>query len=574
MRHPRQEIDELREQVRLLTMRVWEMEQRLAQGAPRAPPGSAAAPPPSAAGFAPPPEASPQPAPFSWPTPAAAPAAPARDLETTLGVRWLTALGTLVLVLGGAWFVIYFLGEALQILTGVAGGLALAALGEALHRRGKYGPYPYFLLAGGVVLVYFSVFAAYFFEDYRAATGMTLLADAFVLGVVALGGVALALRYDSRAIASEGFALGFLTALLARSDEAATSTGVQALALAYVAILAAGLLAVVALRRWTDVGVGGAAATWIVLAILRPDLGVSPWAYAGIVLLVAGELWLLSLRSARLDVTLAGAVATLASAGGGALLWWNADLAWPTAAPHVLWVLAAVHAAAAFALREARLRGVAGLLAAAFAFLWAPAAYDGWAVTVVWSALAVALAAVAARFANATPWIRVAAYGGAALVAFRALGSDAWGYVATDPAAWPATLAVAAATASLLAAYLLLGAAGARLPTDERELAARLLLGATVLAPLPWLYFRLENWASVGWAAEGAALVAAGFLATRRDVRLAGIAVLLLVVARVLLVDSSALDIGWRVVVFLAVGALVLGAAFLFARQKGATAGR
>lgn len=544
------ELQDLREQVRQLTSRVWELEQRV--GVARAPGPVAARPIPPSVPF----PASPVPA---------SPAKPATrpDLETTLGVRWLTALGTLVLVLGGAFFVVYFLGEALQILAGIAGGAALVAGGEALHRRARYGPYPYFLSGGGVVLAYFSVFAAYAFEDYRAAIGINLLGDALLLGVVALAGIALALRYDSRALAAEGFALGFVTSLLARAE---ASPGIEGLALLYVALLAGGLLAVVALRRWSDVGLAGAAGTWIVLAVLRPELTLSPWLYGGVVVLVAAELWALALRA---EDALAPAAAAVASLGASVLLWWNAELASDGSGEHALWILSLLHVAAALALPRPVLRAVAGVAATALAFLWAPAAFDGWLVTVVWASLVAILAAAASRLALATPWLRVCAYAGAGLLAGRSILYDTTDFIADDPATLAAALSTWAATAALLAAYVLLGSDSARIPADERGLAARGLLFATVVSPLPWLYFRLGNWASVGWAGEGALLVAAGFVAARRDVRLAGIGILLLVVGRVLFVDSSVLDIGWRVVVFLAVGALVLGAAFLFARQRG-----
>jgi uncharacterized membrane protein len=57
------------------------------------------------------------------------------------------------------------------------------------------------------------------------------------------------------------------------------------------------------------------------------------------------------------------------------------------------------------------------------------------------------------------------------------------------------------------------------------------------------------------------------------DARISGLALLTLVTAKVFVIDLAALDVAYRVLSFVALGVLLLGAAYLYRRLEGANAG-
>jgi hypothetical protein len=75
---------------------------------------------------------------------------------------------------------------------------------------------------------------------------------------------------------------------------------------------------------------------------------------------------------------------------------------------------------------------------------------------------------------------------------------------------------------------------------------------------------------SAFWAALGFGAFVAGLVRDVRPLRLGGLALLGLAVAKVFVVDLSALQSIWRVASFLALGLLLLGAAFAYQRMRKA----
>lgn len=593
------EIAELRAQLRRIESRLAELERGTVgleadpsepelvalpqEAAPRPLALLTAAPPPGrihgAARPAPPP-----PATF-------APLPPSNDIEAWLGARWLSALGILVVVLGVAFLIFYtienqWISLTAQIVLGVVGGVALVAAGEGLHRAGRFGAYPYFLVAGGLAISYFSIYASYAYPAYEQATGMTLFADSFLLAATAAGVVGFGFRYRHPVLAGEGFALGFITALIGPSALGATDD-VRVLGLAYVVLFAGGVLVAVARFGWALVGLLGGLAAWSVLAILRLGLSDAPYPFAAAVVVLGVELWATAIQAARkassfptpIESREAGSTwvgtATIASAGAGLLLWWNFAQAMPGSESWILGALALLHFAIFAAPVDPKLRATAGTAGVALAYLATFEAWAGTTLTVAWSALTAGLAMVV--FLPNSPLgrnraARSVGYAAGAVLAVWVYAHDVPVLSSASPAGSDAVLATLAATVALGVLYV--AARSSSNSNDDRTLVA-LALAAAVAIPLPYLQASLQGYqVSLAWAAEGVALVLAGFAAKARDLRVAGIGILLLVVARVLLVDSETLDLGLRVVVFLTVGALVLVVAFLFSRSTGQAAGR
>jgi uncharacterized membrane protein len=148
---------------------------------------------------------------FQMPRPA--PAVPRPQLETRVGVNWISRIAVLTVVLALAFFFEYafenhWITESGRVLIGIGCGAAALAFGERLWRGGQRA-YGQSLAAAGIAFLYLSFWAA--FELYHlvaqpAGFGLMVLATA-------LAGY-LALRYDGQPVALLGLAGGFATPLL------------------------------------------------------------------------------------------------------------------------------------------------------------------------------------------------------------------------------------------------------------------------------------------------------------------------------------------------------------------------
>lgn len=191
----------------------------------------------------------------------------------------------LVFILGVVFFLKYafdrnWINLQGRILLGVIGGLAVAVTGDLLERKRRYGVYPQVLLAGGSIIVYFTLYATYIFRDFRAAFGMTLELNSILLGTVALLVAAYAAWRRTQTQAILAILMVDLTTLFAeRWDE---------FSVFYLLTLTVALLAVAGWRQWhltALVAIGGADATFIVYLYLGVDPVLVVWASAALAVL-------------------------------------------------------------------------------------------------------------------------------------------------------------------------------------------------------------------------------------------------------------------------------------------------
>ena len=80
--------------------------------------------------------------------------------------------------------------------------------------------------------------------------------------------------------------------------------------------------------------------------------------------------------------------------------------------------------------------------------------------------------------------------------------------------------------------------------------------------------FRALVWISIAWAVYAAALVGVGFWKKREAMRWVGLGVFALTVGKVFLVDMAQLAAVYRIGSFLVLGALLVGASFLYQRAR------
>ncbi len=604
------------------------------------------------------------------PTPspsATAPRSEPQSLEDRLGADWLAKAGMVTLVLGVAFLLKYavdndWIGLTGRVVLGVVGGLAVWGAGEGLHRKGGYGVYPQVLAGGGASIVYFTLFAAYAFEELRQATGITLEVDAVLLGLTAFALAGYAVAREMPTLAALAALLGAGTGLVAESWEG--------FSVFYTVVLAGAVTAAALWRRWATVALVALVSAYATLGI-ELALGVDP------TLVAVGTIVLLGLfvaaawrvRPERLEPAALGLVATgsvfavlsgsigpydtfaivhlvlvalavvalalargaetvltagLAATFGGLALGlvtdlpagetrWGAlallvifglaaplsargegegDLAVPTvlAAGSLLaawglvaWTLeleghtgwqgptAGGVAVTGFLLawlpNTPRLatRGwaMAGLVAA---LAWPPIQFDGVATVLAWAGLTLAASAWARL--GEEPTGRWAAGIGTGLAAAHLFVIETPALTGGELAGVEGLFAFATGAVAAFAAWRV-----AAIDEGEEATLTWGLLAVTLALPTVYLGAALDGtWIPISWALFALGVVVAGFAAEMRTLRLAAFALFGLVLGRVFLYDLAALDVAYRIVTFLAVGAILLVASFLYARARGSQA--
>ncbi len=190
-----------------------------------------------------------------------APDAPAHDLEAAIGGKLMLWVGTIVLILGLAFFLKYafdndWINEPVRVGLGVIAGLALVWAGHRFVRSG-YRAYGQILTGGGLAVMYLAIYAAF---SYYELIGQT---PAFVLLVaVTVGAAWLADRQNALGLALMGVGGGFATPFL-------FSTGVdaQVTLFSYDALLGVGTLYLARRRDWPVLNLVSFGFTWFTIAM-------------------------------------------------------------------------------------------------------------------------------------------------------------------------------------------------------------------------------------------------------------------------------------------------------------------
>ena len=168
---------------------------------------------------------------------------PSIDWERVLGRNWLAIIGAVALAVGIGFFLKLsfdnnWIGDTGRILLGLGVGGLLVGLGEYTSRRAPV--WSQAVTAGGAASLYLSIYAAYaLYELIRPDAAFYVLG-----GIVGLAGI-LAVRYDSRVI---GF-LGIIGAFIAPVLLGPELPDIR-LVLPYIAVVDLGILGVAAVRNW------------------------------------------------------------------------------------------------------------------------------------------------------------------------------------------------------------------------------------------------------------------------------------------------------------------------------------
>jgi uncharacterized membrane protein len=263
MANPQDELEVLRAQVASLTARV----HRLEQSSGIEPQISASTPPPppitkspaeearikilredAEHGPVPPP---PPPMPQIPPKPVVAPPKFAQmpqrsseDLEGTIGKLWLNRIGIIAILIGVAYFLKYafdsgWIGPGGRVAIGLIAGIAVVVWSESFRRKGS-AAFSYSLKAIGVGILYLSLWAA---SQYFHLVPASVAFVAMI--VVTASTITLALTQDAEILAVYAMIGGFSTPALV-----STGQNHEIVLFSYVALLDLAILAMVTFKPW------------------------------------------------------------------------------------------------------------------------------------------------------------------------------------------------------------------------------------------------------------------------------------------------------------------------------------
>ena len=236
------------EEIDRLRQRIEKLENASRPAKPETPALQPRSEPAPAGEAAPPPEVPPKtpvaPPPRATLPPPPPPAQPRPELEALIGGNWLLKIGILAIVLGALYFLKYafdneWIGDTGRVLIGVFAGLGLL-YGSEVFRKKDYPLYGQALAAGGISILYLSIYAAF---NFYALIGQfpALLFMALVTAVCSL----LSARSSSKALAVMGLAGGVLTPYWL-----STGQNNQVGLLSYLLILDAGMGFLARYRSW------------------------------------------------------------------------------------------------------------------------------------------------------------------------------------------------------------------------------------------------------------------------------------------------------------------------------------
>lgn len=612
MAGPQDEIEALTAQVAALTARVYELERRAGSGSAELPRAAAAEPAVPAVAASARPAAPPSqyvaaatpPAPVRAATPAGfrpplTPTARAQDsnLEKKIGQYWLNRIGIVAILIGVSYFLKYafennWIGPTGRVAIGLLTGIGLVLWSERFRAKG-YRSFSFSLKAVGIGTLYLSLWGA--LQVYHLIPA----AAAFVaMALVTAATMALALTQDAELLASFALVGGFATPVLLSSGQ-----NHEVVLFSYVMLLDLAVLGMAMAKPWRRLLWGAFAGTallylgWYADYYSRDQRGWTVlFATVFFAIFACVPLATPHERSTRFDgpsVTLT--ILPLLNAGAFFLALYEmyeretATLTWYALG------LAAVYLAIGslfkrrFPNQDNTLLNLLHVaIAVAFITIAIPLKLDAQWITIGWLVESAVLLwvsvkaqvnllrylAVAAlmlgigrllfidRFHTNTLVLnaRFATY----LVAIAVLGGIIWFGRAHASEREKPFLQLAAIFLNLLALIALTLEAA---DYFTRQLATAYRPGFAY--PTVFAQLRLEQDFSYSaiWLVYGAALMVIGFGKRSAFIRWQSLVLIAVTIMKVFLYDVSALDKGYRILSFVALGAVLLGISFVYQRD-------
>jgi uncharacterized membrane protein len=611
MGNPQDEIDALKAQVAALTSRVYQLEQKagvgpeaLRQAAPQAPPRAGAMPHPpvqtvsGASGARPPGPAPATRQPLTQPrqTLASASAQEDANLEKKIGQYWLNRIGIVAILVGVSYFLKYafennWIGPGGRIAIGLLAGIGLVIWSERFRSRG-YKAFSYSLKAVGIGTLYLSLWGA--FQVYHLIPASA----AFAAMVIVTGAtIALALSQDAELLASFALVGGFATPVLL-----STGQNHEVVLFSYVCLLDIAILTMAVVKPWRRLLWGSFIGTTILYVgwsisfyskSQRPTTVLFATLFAAIFAAIPlATRYERSTRIAGPSITL-----TLLPLLNAAAFFLALYDMYQGEAVTLTWYALALAAAylgisslfkRRFPSEDTKFLSLLHVaIAIAFLTIAIPLKLDAHWITIGWLIESAVLLWISVRMQ--TDFLRYLAVAALALGIFRLLAYDRF---------HTETLVFNARFATYLVAIAVLGGIvkfGKR-HASEREMpflhVALVVLNLLALIALTWEasdYFNRQLAASYQvrfgniryaqlrlardfsysaiWLVYGAVLMAIGFAKRSAFVRWQSLVLIAVTIVKVFVYDVSELEKGYRILSFVALGAVLLAISFIYQRD-------
>jgi uncharacterized membrane protein len=522
-------------------------------------------------------------------------------VEVRFGQKWLLIIGLAIMVLGVGYFLKYafdqnWIGPPVRVALAYLLGLLCLGAGE-LFRRRRYAMFGLYLAGGGIAVLYFAGYAAfqiYALIDQPIAFGLMVF-------VTVLAG-AMALFHGSKWLAILGIIGGFSTPVVLN-----TGTDNQLTLMVYLAILNTAVICIAAFKRWNLLSYLGFAFTWVLFAAWYHAYYAPPKFWMTVVFLnlffliyallpfVHSSLRRDPLRGIDFAVTIPNAFIAF----GFSFVIIRECYSRPAVSIVSIAYAAIFLTLAAFLRRRARenVEAFAILVAKGLLFLTItiPLLFSGHWVTIFWTAQAATLLWAALRIGNdrlrqgalvlllvATAKFAIRDYP----VIFQFHCFDASGALALAYASgfkyllverWITTIVV---LASLLGSVLVLKAAEAHDEDIEQD-ARKFVRGAFIFLLFLMLNFEVVGYfhdytpratfasISVLWTLFSVGLIVFGFVMNQAALRYCAIGLFIATVLKVMLWDMSDVSTPYRILSFLVLGMMLIGASYLYHRHKG-----
>lgn len=442
------------------------------------------------------------------------------------GSSALAWAGGIIFSLGLIFLVAYAINQGwitptTQIVLGVLTGVVLAAAGQWLHEQMQLQGS---ILSGvGVVVAYFSIYAGYTLESYRAALGLNYTIASLLLVAVLLGAGALALKQRTPALLIEALVLTQLASYIG-SFSWLTTTYIGLFTIAYAALTYK--------KEWT-------AALWVGAAITFFFTFIN-------VILRASEMQSYVLTA---SFTIPFVLAAIAkqhhiASNGVVLATYLLALTATSNQESILTLVAAALSLGLYAAHQTTKHDAPSYLIAGIAYLalWVPVEFSGMTIPLAWTLIATILAYghYNGRDVLAVP---------AAIMGLLATGSVL--IYAADAQSYErlATIGFYALT-TLALSYLYA-------TKNHGQAHAYYLAGLGSLVVLVALELS-EAWITVAWGLLATTSLVLGLQTNRPTPKNAGLGLLGLAVAKLFFIDTLLLSEGLRVVAYITLGALLL----------------
>jgi uncharacterized membrane protein len=178
--------------------------------------------------------------------------------ELQVGQQWLLIAGVAITVLGIGFFLKYafdqnWVGPGGRIILGYLAAVAFFGVGDVLRRRSGAAALGLYLAGGGLATLYLTTYAAcelYALLNQVSAFGLMVL--------VTILACLLALVYDTQWLAVLGLVGGFLTPVILSTGQSA-----QLVFMSYMVVLNGGILSIAVWKRWQILNTLGFICTWL-----------------------------------------------------------------------------------------------------------------------------------------------------------------------------------------------------------------------------------------------------------------------------------------------------------------------